>query len=389
MGSAIIGSGKSVPALEVPNAALERLVDTNDEWIVTRTGIQSRHIACSETATDLAEAAACAALGLSAASSAVAVGEGWCAHQTKPHDIDLLIVATFTPDTLVPSAACVLKQRLGLSNAMAFDLNAACSGFLYAVMVAENMMAASRPATSGARGRQEIRRALIVGAERLSRVTNWSDRGTCILFGDGAGAIVLESDPTRPGIISSFAANEDDDDHALSCPADYAAPFPFYEEYGAEEEKRTCDEVLREESAERERRVNSKVSEESTLENRESTFAPATLSMDGQRVFKFAAEAMTNAVLRTLERADLDLDDIACIVAHQANERIIKYAAKKLSCPLGKFQLSIAHTGNTSAASIPMALCDAYRSGRISRGDRIILVGFGGGFTSGAVLYEA
>ena len=209
MGSTIIGCGKSLPKLEVANDELKALVDTNDEWISTRTGIRSRHVAVEETATDLAEAAARQALGLA--------DGGWRedGEAIDPASIDLVIYATITPDVLVPSAAGLLRRRLGLENAIAFDLNAACTGFVYGLTVAECMMAGSTAGAPGAAGRNPVRRALVVGAERLTRVTGWSDRNTCVLFGDGAGAAVLEWNENRPGIMSSFITNADDDTNAL------------------------------------------------------------------------------------------------------------------------------------------------------------------------------
>lgn len=368
MGSTIIGCGKSLPKLEVANDDLKALVDTNDEWISTRTGIRTRHVAVEETATDLAEAAARQALGL--------VEGGWCEGAVDPSTIDLVIFATITPDVVVPSAAGLMRRRLGLEHAIAFDLNAACTGFVYGLTVAECMMAGSAAGAPGATGRNPIRRALVVGAERLTRVTNWSDRNTCVLFGDGAGAAVLEWDEERPGIMSSFITNADDDTNALTCSFAFDAPTPFTGE--GVDATRSEDATLP--------RIDAELDIAELVDAGEPR---QVLRMDGPKVFKFAAEAMTVAVHEALDRAGLTLDDVACIVPHQANERIIKYAAKKLGRPMDFFQLSIDHTGNTSAASLPMALCDAYASGRIARGDKVVLVAFGGGFTSGAVLIEA
>ena len=210
-------------------------------------------------------------------------------------------------------------------------------------------MAASAPNAAGASGRNPIRRALVVGTERLTRLTNWADRNTCVLFGDGAGAAVLEWDESRSGILGSFIVNADDETNALSCPLSYDVVPPF-------DSRGVSTEASRQED-------------------------PSTSRVD--------AEAMTEAVRQVLSRTGLTLDDIACIVPHQANERIIKYAAKKLDLPLDFFQMSIAQTGNTSAASVPMALADAYAEGRIKRGDKVILTAFGGGFTSGALVFEA
>lgn len=370
VGSVLVGFGKAVPALEVANEALEALVDTNNEWIVTRTGIQSRHVATKETNADLAEAAARDALGWTKG--------GFCERRFEADEIDLVVFATITPDTVCPSMAGLLRRRLGLEHAIAFDVNAACTGFVYGITIAESMMAASAPALVGAAGRNPIRRALVVGAERLTRLTNWADRNTCVLFGDGAGAAILEWDETRAGIMSSFIANQDDSTNALTSPATYDAPQPF-DSSGITKET-PCAMGAAEQSTDAELGVAELVAAGRPRQ---------VLYMDGPKVFKFAAEAMTEAVNQVLSRANLSLDDIACIIPHQANERIIKYAAKKLHRPMDFFQLSIANTGNTSAASVPMALADAYACERIKRGDKVILVAFGGGFTSGAVLYEA
>ncbi len=370
MGSALVGFGKAIPALEVENTALEALVDTNDEWIVTRTGIKSRRIAIEETNADLAEKAAREALGW--------IEGGFAERVFDASEIDLVVFATITPDTVCPSMAGLLRRRLGLENAIAFDMNAACTGFVYGATVAESMMAASAPQTAGSAGRNPIRRALVVGAERLTRLTNWNDRNTCVLFGDGAGAAVLEWNDERTGILSSFIVNEDDITNALTSPATYDAPQPFDVQGVAAGNARALGIA--------ETRTDAELG---VAELIEAGRPRQVLYMDGPKVFKFAAEAMTEAVNRALDRAGVTLDEVACIVPHQANERIIKYAAKKLQRPMDFFQLSIANAGNTSAASVPMALADAYTSGRIKKGDKVILVAFGGGFTSGAVLYEA
>lgn len=365
MGSAVIGCGKALPALEVENDDLRAIVDTNDEWIRTRTGIGSRHLAVSETNTDLAERASRAALGWT--------DEGWCPDAVDPQSIDLVIVATISSDTIVPSQASVLRQRLGLPHAIAFDLNAACTGFIYAMTVADSMMAACSPAVVGHAGRNPVRRALVVGTELLSRITNWEDRSTCVLFGDGAGAAVLEYRPGDEGLLASFIRNDDDETGALTCPHSYEAAVP--EALCAAAGHAPEAPAARAEGA----------GEGEAPEGR----AMQAIGMNGQRVFRFASEAMASAVAEVLERGGVSLADVSCIVPHQANERIIRYAAKKLGLPMDRFQLSIENVGNTSSASVPMALADAYTSGRISPGDYVILVGFGGGFTSGAVLLRA
>lgn len=370
MGSTLVGCGKAMPALKIGNTALEALVDTSDEWIASRTGIKTRCIAIEETSADLGEAAARQALGWTAG--------GYSERPLIPEDIDLIVCATITPDCITPSTAGLLRRRLGLSNAIAFDVNAACTGFVYSATVAEAMMAASAPNAAGASGRNPIRRALVVGTERLTRLTNWADRNTCVLFGDGAGAAVLEWDESRSGILGSFIVNADDETNALSCPLSYDVVPPFDSQGVSTEASRQEDPST------------SRVDEELAVREAVDAGEPQqVLRMNGPHVFKFAAEAMTEAVRQVLSRTGLTLDDIACIVPHQANERIIKYAAKKLDLPLDFFQMSIAQTGNTSAASVPMALADAYAEGRIEQGDKVILTAFGGGFTSGALVFEA
>ena len=336
MGCTIIGCGKALPALDVDNNALTALVDTSDEWITSRTGIESRRVAAEETSTDLSVVAARQALGWDEG--------GYTERYVDPDEIDLIIYATITPDVLVPSNAGLLRRRLGLRNAAAFDLNAACSGFVYGLTVAETMMAASAHRMPGAAGRNPVRRALIVGAERLSRITNWDDRNTCVLFGDGAGAAVVEWSEQRDGILSSFIVNEDDPTNALTCPAAYDSPVPF-DANGVNPQAVDHDPSL------------TTIDEELDLAQLIAAGEPRqALRMDGPKVFKFAAEAMTTAVNEALDRAGIALDDVACIVPHQANERIIKYAAKKIGRPMDFFQISIAHRGNSSAACVPMIL---------------------------------
>ena len=370
MGCAIIGCGKALPALEVTNDDLTALVDTSDEWITTRTGIKTRRICVDETNVDLAEAAARRALGWE---------EGdYNERRIDPEEIDLVIFSTATPDVMVPTCAALLRRRLGLVNAVAFDMNAACTGFIYGLTIAESMMAASAAGAQGAPRRNAFRRALVVGGERLTRITNWTDRNTCVLFGDGAGAAVVEWDPDRAGILSTFVRNDDDDANALTCPTAFDAPQPFDENGVNLDAMKKVDPGL------------PRIDEELDVTEAVAEGRPRqTLYMHGQKVFKFAVEALNNAVDEVLERAGLTIDDISFIVPHQANERIIKYAAKKMKLPLDRFQISIAHRGNSSSACIPMTLSDAYEESRIHPGDKVILVGFGGGFTSGAILYEA
>lgn len=376
MGAVIIGCGKALPNLEVANDDLQALVDTNDEWISSRTGISTRHIAVDESGLALAARAAAAALGMDGSNDPTDSTCGWTTSPIEPSSIDLVLFATVTPDIVVPSCAAVVKRMLGLDHAVAMDLNAACTGFIYGLSVAESMLAAANGA-AGAAGRNPLKRALVIGCDRLSRVTDWSDRNTCVLFGDGAGAAVVEWNESAPGIMASYLRNDDDEKNALTCANYIEAPQPFSAE-GIDQAARVNDPSLR--------------FTDEALGIHEAVEAGGmrqVIRMDGRSIFKFASNAMTHAVEEVLRRTGCSLDNIDCVIPHQANERIIKFAAKKLGLDMDTFQLSIANTGNTSSASVPMALADAYVSGRVQPGDKVILVAFGGGLTSGAILYEA
>ncbi len=320
MGVTIIGTGKALPKLKVENQKLTELVETENQWIIDRTGIEARHVATDEAALDLAVAAAREAMG-----------------EIDKGSIGLLLVATVTPDMLVPSMGALVKKTLGLDNAIAYDINAACSGFIYGLWNAEALMK-----THG------IKRALIVGVERLSRITNWEDRGTCILFGDGAGCAVLELSDSRVGIISSYIKNYDDITNCLTCDMDYIKT-PFADD------------------------------------GEKDMF----LRMNGTQVYRFAVGAIGEVMDVVLQKAGITADDVKFYVPHQANKRIILAAAQKFNQPLEKFQMNIQNTGNVSAASIPMALADLMESGKVQSGDKVMLVGFGGGLSAGAVLFEA
>ena len=257
-------------------------------------------------------------------------------------------------------------------------MNAACTGFIYGLTIAESMMAAAAPGAPGTAGRNPIRHALVIGSERLSRIIDWNDRNTCVLFGDGAGAAVVEWDETKPGILSWFIRNDDDIDNALTCMNAFDTPQPFTEAGIDPAALELPDPSF------------ASIHDEYEQTERIAAGAPhQVLHMHGQKVFKFATKAMPDAVEEVLRRAGLGIDDVKLIVPHQANERIIRYAAKRMKLPLERFQMSIAHRGNSSSACIPMTLCDAYEEGRIQPGDNVVLVGFGGGFTSGAVLFQA
>ena len=320
MGVTIIGTGKALPELKVDNQRITEIVETDNQWIIDRTGIEARHIAVAETGLDLAVKASEEALG-----------------DIDKDSIGLLLVATVSPDMLVPSMGALVKRALKLENAIAYDINAACSGFIYGLWNAEALMK-----THG------IKRALVIGVERLSRITNWEDRGTCILFGDGAGCAVLELDENKTGIISSFIKNYDDVNNSLTCDMQYCKT-PF------------------DDDGEKEMYIH----------------------MNGTQVFRFAVGAIGEAMDAVLQKAGIKADDVKYYVPHQANMRIIQSAAQRMKQPLEKFQVNIQTTGNVSAASVPMALTDLMRSGKVQSGDKIMLVGFGGGLSAGAVLFEA
>lgn len=319
----IKGVGSYVPARVVTNDDLSNLVDTSNEWIVERTGIYERRISEGEDTTDIAYKAAKIAL-----EDAVIKGE----------ELDLIIVATITPDYFTPSVACMIQKELNAKNATAFDINAACTGFIYALEVGESLLKTGR-----------YKKALIIGAETLSKIVDWSDRSTCVLFGDGAGACVIENlNDSQSGIINTYSISEGENGDSLICGAnDLINPF-----------------VLEE-------KVKSKY-----------------VSMNGREVFRFATRAMVEAVKNVLEGTDYTLDDIDYVIPHQANLRIIDYAAKKLQLPLEKFYTNLSSVGNTSSASVPIALAQLNSENKINTGDLIVLVGFGGGLTCGATLIK-
>jgi len=318
-GALITGWGKCRPPLSLTNADLEQLVDTDDTWIRERTGIEARGMCHLET-TDMAEVAgrhALAAAGL------------------EPTDLDLIVMATVTPEITCPSNAAVLQERLGAVNAAAFDLNAACSGFVYGLSTVASMVA------SGAASR-----VLLIGAEKLHFVMDYRDRNTCVLFGDGAGAVVVERTDPGAGVL------------AIDLGADGATGSTMvFETLGTRGEL----------SAERDPARN-------------------RLHFEGQAVFKIAVKGIADSVRRALDRAGLGVDDVDVVVPHQANERIIRAATARLGVPDEKVVVNIAQHGNTSAASIPMALCDAMDQGRIRPGDVVVFTAFGAGVTWGSVV---
>ncbi|MEY2880769.1 MAG: hypothetical protein RLZZ15_3149 [Verrucomicrobiota bacterium] len=320
----ILGTGAYAPRRILTNDDLAKTVDTSDEWIRTRTGIRERRIAgADENTSDMGVFAARAAL----TDAAVA-----------PEEIDLLIVATFTPDAPIPSAACLVRNKLGLRAAVAcFDLNAACCGFLYALDTACAMVGSGR-----------YRRALVIGAEKLSPVVDWQDRTTCVLFGDGAGAVVVgHSDQPDIGLIGTCLGVVPDSEVMLHIPAGGSACPPTLATIAAGDHK---------------------------------------IKMKGKEVFKLAVRAMDEAAREILEQHRLRADQIALVIPHQANQRIIEAIAEYLELPLDRFFINVDRYGNTSAASIPLALDEARRAGRIRAGDFTLLVAFGAGLTYGSAL---
>jgi 3-oxoacyl-[acyl-carrier-protein] synthase III len=320
----ITGWGMAVPQAVLTNADLERMVDTSDEWIVSRTGIRERHIAGKHEST--------ATLAIKAGLRALESTE------LLPRDLDLIIVATASPEHLLPATACLVQDALGAIRAGAFDLSAACSGFIFGV----NM--AAQAIRTGA-----INNALVIGAETLSRLVNWKDRDTCVLFGDGAGAFVLQARTSPGGVLSGIMRSDGSGGNLLSVPA------------GGSRHPASPETV------------------EHNLH---------TIQMDGRKVFRFATRVMASATREVVAGAGLTLDDIELFVPHQANLRIIEGAARDLKLPLDRFMVNIERYGNTSSASIPIAVCEAVEQGSIRPRDHVVLVGFGAGLTWGALVVE-
>jgi 3-oxoacyl-[acyl-carrier-protein] synthase III len=316
--SRIVGTGSYLPERVLTNVELEKTVDTTDEWIRERTGIVKRHIAApDQTCSELAEYAARRAL------DAAHVGVS---------DVDLIIVATTTPDQIFPSTACLLQRRLGIHGCPAFDVQAVCAGFIYALAIADKFI------HTGA-----ARCALVVGSEVLSRILDWNDRNTCVLFGDGAGAVVLQA-ATAPGIILSKLHADGDYKELLEGSAGIGVG------YDDRPGRRPC------------------------------------ITMQGNEVFKFAVRTLGRIADETLASAGLGRADVDWLIPHQANIRIIQATARKLNLPMERVIVTVGEHGNTSAASIPLALDVAVRDGRIRHGENVLMEAFGGGFTWGAIL---
>ncbi len=316
--SRISGTGSFLPEKVLSNHDLEKMVETSDQWIKDRTGISKRHIVSEgETTCDLAEKAALLALESAGVSAS---------------EIDLIVVATTTADKIFPSTACLLQKRLGIHGPAAFDVQAVCSGFIYAMTVADKFIRTGCAT-----------KALVVGAETLSRITNWEDRTTCVLFGDGAGAVVLEASDV-PGILSTHLHADGNYDELLHVPTGISLNYELVKQ------------------------------------------GRAYMEMQGNEVFKMAVRTLGRIVDETLEANNMKKSDIDWLVPHQANIRIINATAKKLDMPMERVVVTVDEHGNTSAASVPLALDVAVRDGRIKRGDTLLLEAFGGGFTWGSVL---
>ncbi len=315
--SRIIGTGSYLPAKVLTNKDLEAFVDTSDEWIFGRTGIRERHIAADDEFTsDLALHACRAAL--------VAAGR-------KPEDVDLIVVATSTPDMVFPSSACLLQAKLGVKKGAAFDVQAVCSGFTYALATADLFI------RSGAH-----KCALVIGAEVFSRILDWKDRGTCVLFGDGAGAVVLEASDS-PGILSSELHADGSHASILNTPG------------------HVCRGVVQ---------------------------GDPTLKMDGPAVFKLAVRVLEESARSIVAKHGMQISDLDIYIPHQANVRIVSHVAKKLGLPDSNCIVTVDRHANTSAASIPLALDVGVRDGRVKKGHNVLLQGVGGGFTWGSVLLK-
>ena len=313
--SRIVGTGSYLPPRVVGNAEFASRLDTSDQWIRERTGIVQRHIADeSQTSSDLALAASRAALE---------------AARLKPEDVDLIIVATSTPDFIFPSTACLLQAKLGVRNCPAFDVQAVCSGFVYALATADSFIRA---------GMNKC--ALVVGAEVFSRILDWNDRGTCVLFGDGAGAVVLTR-AEQPGLHASVLRADGSYADILSVPGNVCGGRIVGSPY---------------------------------------------LHMQGGQVFKFAVKVLDEVARETLAAAGMQLADVDWLIPHQANLRILEATARKLGLPLERLVVTVDHHGNTSAASVPLALDEYVRAGKIRTGHRVMMQGVGGGFTWGATL---
>jgi 3-oxoacyl-[acyl-carrier-protein] synthase-3 len=320
----IIGTGSYVPEKTLTNADLSRIVDTSDEWITTRTGIKERRIAAKDEQTsDMASKAALNALEQA---------------KVAPKDVDLILVATATPDMLFPATACFVQKKIGATKAACLDISAACAGFLFGIEIAQQFIMSHTHDT-----------VLVIGAEKLTSITNWTDRNTCVLFGDGAGAAVLRHRGSTHGVISTHIGSDGQYTDILFMPG------------GGSRCPITRDNV---------------------------DLNLATIHMTGKEVYKQAVTAMLSASQKALKQAGLAIDDISCVIPHQANLRIIEAIADRLGIPIEKFYVNLDRYGNTSAAAVAIALDEANRTGRIKAGDYVLMVVFGGGLTWASTVIE-
>src|SRR5205823_1621893 len=320
----ISGTGSYTPEKILTNEDLSRRVDTSDEWITTRTGIKERRIAAKdETTSDMAAKAALKAIEQA---------------KISPEEIDLILLATATPDMIFPATACFVQKKIGAKNAACLDVSAACAGFLFGIEIAQQFITSHTHDT-----------VLVIGAEKLTSITNWTDRNTCVLFGDGAGAAVLQHRGRAHGVISTHIGSDGQFTDILFMPG------------GGSRCPITRDNV---------------------------DMNLATIHMTGKEVYKQAVIAMVNASRKVLADTGLTADDIACVIPHQANLRIIEAIADRLKIPLERFYVNLDKYGNTSAAAVAMALDEANRTGRIQRGDYVLMVVFGGGLTWASTVVE-
>lgn len=317
MPARIIGTGSALPALCVSNQELQKIVDTTDEWIRSRTGIEKRHIAVEETTTSMA---------IEAAKKALKDAE------VSPEELDLIIVGTISPDYYFPSTACEIQSAIGAENATAFDISAACAGFLFGLGIVDAYMKAGT-----------VRTALVVGAETLSKMMDWNDRSTCVLFGDGAGAAVVRSDES--GIMCMVQGSDGARGSALTCEG---------------------------------RRVNNPY--------KKNEISLDYTKMNGQEVYRFAVKTVPKSIEEALEKANVKTDDVKYFLLHQANLRIIEAVAKRLGQSIEKFPTNLQECGNISAGSVPVLLDYVNRKGMLQKGDTIVLAGFGAGLTWGATV---
>ena len=320
MGLKILGTGSALPSNMVTNEQLTKMVDTSDEWIASRTGIRQRHISTGETTTELCVRAARRALKNAG---------------MQAEELELIVVATLSGDRALPNTGCEVQRELNAVHATAFEINAACSGFLFALNTVQAYMAAGL-----------YRKALVIGGEVLSKLVDWQDRNTCVLFGDGAGAAVVEAAPARMYYFDQ--GSDGSRGEALSCPGR-----PLRSPFGA-------------------------------TDHGSSPY----IFMDGQEVFRFAVKKVPETVALVLQKAGLTAEDVDLFLLHQANERILQAAARRIGAPVSKFPMNMQACGNTSAASIPILLDEANRKGLLKRGQTVVLSGFGAGLTWGTALFQ-